>query len=57
MLLFCVKTIMKESWNFELSQEEESKKKHLQFGDFWYGTLAMLFRTTMCVAGDENTQR
>jgi len=27
MLLFCVKTIMKESWNFELSYLKKKKKK------------------------------
>jgi len=59
MLLFCVKTIMKESHKFELARLKK-KKKEKQFGllaTFWFGTFAMLFSTTGCVVRHENTRR
>ena len=45
MLLFCAKTIVKESRKFELARLKK-KKKEKHFGrltTFWYGTFAMLF--------------
>jgi len=61
MLLFCVKTIMKESHKFELAcLKKKKKKKEKQFGflaTFWFGTFAMLFSTTGRVVHHENTQR
>jgi len=48
MLLFCAKTIMKESRQFELAclKEKKKKEKHMPSGDFlvtfWFGTFAML---------------
>ena len=43
MLLFCVKTVVKVSCNFELAR---LKKKEYNFGclaTFWFGTFVMLF--------------
>ena len=64
MLLFCVKTIVKESHKFELShlkkkkkKKKMKKKKGKHFGrlvTFWFKTLAMLFSTTGCVVRHEN---
>ena len=47
MLLFCVKTIVKESHKSELEEEEEQQQQQQQqhFGrlvTFWFGTFAML---------------
>ena len=50
MLLFCAKTIVKESHKFELAHLKKKKEKH--FGrpaTFWFGTFAMLFSATGCV--------
>jgi len=44
MLLFCAKTIVKESLKFELARLKKKKKKE-HFGclaTFWFGTFAML---------------
>jgi len=61
MLLFCVKTIVKESRKFELAcLKKKKKKKEKHFGrlaTFWFGTFAMLFSTTGCVVRHENTRR
>jgi len=52
MLLYCAKTIMKESHKFELARlkkKKKKKKKEKHFGrlvTFWFGTSAMLFSTT-----------
>jgi len=60
MLLFCVKTIMKESWNFELSHLKKKKARknicNLVTSGMvlWQCFFAPLW---LCVAGDENTQR
>ena len=43
MLLLCAITIMKESRNFELAR---LKKKENILVTLWFGTFAMLFRTT-----------
>ena len=54
MLLFCAKTIVKESRKFELTRlkkkkekkKKKKKKKEKHFGrlvTFWFGTFAMLF--------------
>jgi len=47
MLLFCVKTIVKESHKFELAhlKKKKNKKKKKHFGHpatFWFGTFVML---------------
>ena len=63
MLLFCAKTIVKESHKFELARLKKKKKmmkkkKEKQFGHlatFWFGTFAMLFCATGCVVHHENT--
>ena len=60
MLLFCVKTIMKESRKFELACLKKKKKKEKHFGrqvTFWFGTFAMLFSATGSVVRHENTRR
>jgi len=63
MLLFCAKTIVKESCKFELAhlkKMKKKKKKEKHFGrlvTFWFGTFAMLFSATGCVARDEKTRR
>ena len=53
MLLFCAKTIVKESRKFELARlKKKKKKKEKHFGSlvtFWFGTFAMLFSATGCV--------
>jgi len=57
MLLFCAKTIVKESRKFELTRlkkkkKKKKKKKGKHFGrlaTFWFGTFVMLFSTTGCV--------
>jgi len=54
MLLFCAITIVKESRNFELAHLQ---KKENILVTFWFGTFAMLFRTTGRVFCHENTQR
>jgi len=54
MLLFCVKTIVKESRKYELARlkkkkKRKKKKKEKHFGclvTFWFGTFAMLFSAT-----------
>jgi len=64
MLPFCVKTIVKESREFELARVKKKKKKQKEkhFGrpvTFWFGTFAMLllFSATGCVVGHENTPK
>ena len=46
MLLFCAKTIVKESRKFELARlKKKKKKKEKHFGrlaTFWFATFAML---------------
>jgi len=61
MLLFCAKTIVKESRKFELAclKKKKKKKKDKHFGrlvTFWFGTFAMLFSATGCVVCHENTR-
>jgi len=59
MLLFCAKTIVKESRKFELARLKK-KKKEKDFGHlatFWFGTFTMLFSATGCVVHHENTRR
>ena len=54
MLLFCAKTIVKESRKFELARlkkkkKKKKKKKEKHFGrlaTFWFGTFAMRFSAT-----------
>ena len=52
MLLFCAKTIVKESRKFELARlkkKKKKKKKEKHFGrlvTFWFGTFTMLFSAT-----------
>ena len=61
MLLFCVKTIVKESHKFELARlKKKKKKKEKHFGsqvNFWFGIFVTLYSATGCVVRDENTQR
>ena len=60
MLLFCAKTIVKESHKFELARLKKKKKKEKHFGrlvTFWFGTFTMLFSATGCVVHHENAQR
>ena len=59
MLLFCAKTIVKDSRKFELARLKK-KKKVKQFGrlvTFWFGTFAMPFSATGYVFRHENTRR
>ena len=47
MLLFCAKTVVKESRKFELARlkKKKKKKKEKHFGrlaTFWFGTFAMV---------------
>jgi len=62
MLLFCAKTIVKESRKFELARlkkkKKKKKKKGKHFGHlatFWFGAFTMLFSATGCVFRHENT--
>jgi len=62
MLLFCAKTIVKESRKFELARlkKKKKKKKEKHFGclaTFWFGAFAMLFNTTGRVFRHENTRK
>ena len=60
MLLFCAKTIVKESRKFEQARLKKKKKKEKHFGrlvTFWFGTFAMHFSATGCVFRHENTRR
>ena len=54
-LLFCAKTIMKESRNFEVARLKK-KKEEKHFGHlatFWFDTFVMLFCPTRHVVGHE----
>ena len=59
MLLFCVKTIVKESRKFELAHlKKKKKKKEKHFGrlaNLWFGTFMMPFSATGCVVHHKNT--
>jgi len=63
MLLFCAKTIVKESRKFELARlrkKKKKKKKEKHFGrlaTFMFGAFAMLFGAIGCVFRHENTRR
>jgi len=61
MLLFCAKTIVKESRKFELARlKKKKKKKEKHFGrlvTFWFGTFATFYSATGCVFRHENTRR
>jgi len=67
MLLFCAKTIVKESREFELARltkkkkkRKKKKKKEKHFGrlvTFWFGIFAMLFSATGWIFRHENTRR
>jgi len=61
MLLFCAKTIVKESLKFELARlKKKKKKKEKHFGrlaTFWFGAFAMLSSATGCVFRHENTRK
>jgi len=64
-MLFCAKTIVKESREFELARlkkkkKKKKKKKEKHFGHlvtFWFGTFVMLFSATGWVFRHENTRR
>jgi len=58
MLLFCAKTIVKESRKFELARlkkkKNKKKKKEKHFGclaTFWFGAFAMLSRCFLAPLG------
>jgi len=63
MLLFCAKTIVKESRKFELARlkkkkKKNKKKKEKHFGrlaTFWFGAFARCFSAIGCVFRHENT--
>jgi len=58
MLLFCAKTIVKESRKFELARLRKKKKKHFgRLATFWFGAFAMLFSAIGCVFRHENTRK
>jgi len=64
MLLFCAKTIVKESRKFELARlkkkKKKKKKKEKHFGclvTFWFGAFTMLFSVIGCVFRHENTRK
>jgi len=64
MLLFCAKTIVKESRKFELARlkkkKKKMKKKEKHFGrlaTFWFGAFAMLCSATVCVFRHESTRK
>ena len=62
MLLFCAKTIVKESRKFELARlkKKKKKKKEIHFGRLatvWFGAFAMLCSATGCVFRHENTRK
>jgi len=63
MLLFCAKTVVKESRKFELARlkkKKKKKKKEKHFDrlvTFWFGTFAMPFSATGCIFRHENTRR
>ena len=66
MLLFCAKTVVKESRKFELARpkkykkKKKKKKKEKHFGrlaTFWFGAFAMLFSAIGCVFRHENTRK
>ena len=57
MLLFCVKTIVKESRKFELARLKKKEKHFGRLVTFWFGTFAMPFSATGCVFRHENTRR
>jgi len=55
-MMFCVKTIAKESRKFELARLK--KEKHFGgLATFWLGTFAMLISATGCVVRHENTRK
>jgi len=57
MLLFCAKTIVKESRKFELACLKKEEKHFSRLVTFWFGTFAMLFSTCGCLVHHENTRR
>jgi len=58
MLLFCAKTIVKESRKFELARLKKKKEKHFgRLATFWFSAFAMLFSTIGCVFHHENTRQ
>jgi len=59
MLVFCAKTIVKESCTFELAcLKKKKEEKHFgHLATFWFNTFVMLLSATGCVVHHENTQR
>jgi len=58
MLLFCAKTIVKDSRIFELARLKKKKEKHFgRLATLWFGTFATHFSATGCVFHRENTRR
>ena len=57
MLLFCAKTIAKESRKFELACLKKKEKHFGRLATFWFGVFAMLFSAIGCVFCHENTRK
>jgi len=61
MLLFCAKTIVKESRKFELAslkkKKPEERKTFCRLATLWFGAFAMLFSATGCVFRHENIRK
>jgi len=52
MLLFCVKTVMIDSHNFELTHLKKNRKKHFgRLAPFWFGIFMMSFHATRSLVG------
>jgi len=54
MLLFCAKTVVKESREFEPARLKKKEKHFGRLATFWFGTFAMLFSATGCVHSKMN---
>jgi len=54
-MLFCVKTNIKESWNFEQTHLKKNKKTTTFWasGNFWFNTFAMFLHATRSFVDDE----
>jgi len=57
LLLFCAKTIVKESRRFELARLKKKEKHFGRLATFWFRTFAMLFSATGGVVRHKNTRR
>ena len=57
MLLFCAKTIVKESRKFELARLKKKDKHFGRLATFWFSAFGMLFSAIGCVFRHENTRK